>query len=207
MWLLAGLLIVHCCVASTAAHADDKNAPVTIGVLDFDKLVDGYTKYQDAQEALKQQSVELDEQLKARDLLTPDEGARFDTLIVNQSRTPAEQAELDGLLKAGNDRRAELLALSGKAARTDAENARIKELQDSLKSNSDAKVNLQNALLKILLKQKQTTEKQYMDAVNKIVADVAANRHLSVVLVKDAVVWNAPSVDITDDVLKQLNKK
>jgi Skp family chaperone for outer membrane proteins len=202
--LLMSLLALNCW-NTKSANAADKDA-VTIGVLDESKLSNGYLKYQDAMKVLDQKAQNLDEQLKSRDLLTADEGTKFDTLIVKKDRTTDEQTQLDALIKSGNDRLAELLALSGKATRTDAENARIKELQATLKSNSAPKQNLQNTLLKSLLDEKHATEKMYTDLANKTVIDVANDKHITIVLSKDAVVWNAPNIDITEDVLKQLNK-
>ena len=202
--LLVSLFAVNGWNIKSAKAADDS---VKIGVLDENKLSDSYTKYQDAMKVIDDKAQSLDEQLKARDLLNTDEGTKFDALIVKASRTPDEQTQLDALIKSGNDRRAELLALSGKATRTDAETARITELQTTLKSNGDAVQKLQDALLKSLLNEKHATEKQYTDLANQTVIDVAKDKKLTIVLSKSAVVWNAPSVDITDDVIKQVNKK
>jgi Skp family chaperone for outer membrane proteins len=202
--LLVSLFAVNCWNIKSAKAADDS---VKIGVLDENKLSDGYTKFNDAMKVIDDKAQSLDEQLKARDLLNTDEGTKFDALIVKTSRTPAEQAQLDALIKSGNDRRAELLALSGKATRTDAETARITELQTTLKGNGDAVQKLQDALLKSLLNEKHATEKQYTDLANQTVIDVAKSKKLTIVLSKTAAVWNADSVDITDDVIKQVNKK
>jgi len=202
--LLLSLFALNCWNVKSAKAADDS---IKIGVLDESKLSDSYTKYQDAMKVIDQKAQSLDEQLKARDLLNADEGAKFDTLIQKSTRTADEQAQLDALLKSGNDRRAEILALSGKATRTDAETKRITELQTTLKSNSDAVQKLQDALLKLLLDEKHTTEKTYTDLANKTVIDVAKDKKLTIVLSKSAAVWNMPNVDITDDVIKQLNKK
>jgi Skp family chaperone for outer membrane proteins len=202
--LLVSLFAVNCWNIKSAKAADDS---VKIGVLDENKLSDGYTKFNDAMKVIDDKAQSLDEQLKARDLLNTDEGTKIDALIVKTSRTPAEQAQLDALIKSGNDRRAELLALSGKATRTDAETARITELQTTLKGNGDAVQKLQDALLKSLLNEKHATEKQYTDLANQTVIDVAKSKKLTIVLSKTAAVWNADSVDITDDVIKQVNKK
>ena len=202
--LLISLLAVNCWHIKSARAADDS---VKIGVLDENKLSDGYTKYQDAMKVIDDKAQSLDEQLKARDLLDNDEGAKFDLLIVKANRTPDEQTQLDALIKSGNDRRAELLALSGKASRTDAETKRITELQTMLKSNGDAVQKLQDTLLKSLLDEKHATEKKYTDLANQIVIAVAKDKKLTIVLSKSAVVWNADNVDITDDVIKQVNKK
>ena len=203
--LLVSLFAFNCWNIKSANAAD--NDSVKIGVLDENKLSDGYTKYQDAMKVIDDKAQSLDEQLKARDLLNADEGAKFDALIVKTSRTPDEQTQLDALIKSGNDRRAELLALSGKATRTDAETARITELQTTLKGNGDAVQKLQDALLKSLLDEKHATEKQYTDLANQTVIDVAKSKKLTIVLSKSATVWTADSVDITDDVIKQVNKK
>jgi len=205
--LLAGFFAINSFSPINVAHADksDKTA-VTIGVLDEGALSDKYTLYQEAMKAIDQRAQQLDEQLKARDLLNAEEGTKFDALIVKAQFTADEQKELDGLLKTGNDRRAELLSLSGKATRTDAENSRIKELQAMLKTNGDARQKLQDTLLKNLLDQKHQTEEKYIGMANEAVAQIAKDKNLTLVLSKNAVVWNSPSIDITDEVVKQLNK-
>lgn len=202
--LLISLFAINCWNIKSANAADDS---VKIGVLDESKLSDNYTKYQDAMKVIDQKAQDLDEQLKARDLLSADEGTKFDTLILKKDRTADEQTQLDALIKSGHDRRAELLTLSGKATRTEDETKRIAELQNSLKANGDAVQKLQDALLKSLLDEKHSTEKQYTDLANTTVINVAKDKKLTLVLSKSAVVWHAPAVDITDDVLKQLNKK
>lgn len=202
--LLVSLFAFNCWNVQSARAADDS---VKIGVLDETKLSENYTKYQDAMKVIDKKAQDLDEQLKARDLLNADEGTKFDTLITKKDRTADEQTQLDALIKSGQDRRAELLALSGKATRTDDETKRITELQTSLKSNSDAVQKLQDALLKSLLDEKHSTETEYTDLANKTVVDVAKDKKLSIVLSKNAAVWSAPNVDITDDVIKKLNKK
>lgn len=182
-------------------------ADIKLGVLDEGKLSDEYTSFQEAMQAIDQRAQNLDEQLKARDLLDAKEGERFDTLIIKLELSEDEQKELDGLLKSGNDRRNDLQSLSGKASRTDEDNARVEELRNILRTNTDAAQKLQDELLKGLLDQKHKTEEEYIKRANDTVAEIAKQKKLDLVLSKGAVVWNAPSVDITEDVLKKLNKK
>lgn len=201
--LLSALFITIGASTIQSAHAAD----VKLGVLDEAKLSDEYTAFQEAMKAVDQRAQNLDEQLKARDLLDEKEGGRFDTLIIKLDLSEEEQKELDELLKSGNGRLNELQSLSGKASRTDDDNARVEELRNILKTNAGSTQKLQDELLKGLLDQKHETEEKYIKQANNTVAEIAKQKKLDLVLSKGAVVWNAPSVDITEDVLKKLNKK
>lgn len=177
-----------------------------IGVLDEDKLAEGYTKYRDAALDLDKQAKELDAQLDARELLNETEGRRFDELIVKDKRNAGEETEFQNLLKAGAGRRAENAGLIGKAARTDAESARLKALTDQAQINASAVDALENGLFDTMKKRQQSLEDDYTNRANQVIQQVAADKKLALVWRKRAVIWSAPSTDITSEVLTRLNK-
>lgn len=179
---------------------------ITIGVVDEDKLGEGYTKYINAMKDINQRAQTLDKQLEARSLLTEVEGKRFDALIAKETRTAAEEAELQNLVKSGSERRAEFMKLNGQSKRTDAENARVKALLADAQRNAPALQKISDDLFNRIRKQEDQTSKEYTDQANKVIEAVAKEKNLTLVMRKRALIWNADSIDITKEVLDRLNK-
>jgi len=202
-WVAAlGLLLM----AGGAAHAQAAAQPLLIGVVDEDKLADGFTKYKNAVDALDQKAQNLDKEIPAREFLTDAEGTSFDTLIMEPTLGTDDQKTLDGLVKSGMDRRATYMGLVGQAVRSDQEAANMKDLQDTMTKNGPALRKLSDDLLAAIRKQQDDTDAQYTTQANNVVAQVAQDRKLALVVRKRAVVWSTDSIDITAEVLDRLNK-
>jgi Skp family chaperone for outer membrane proteins len=178
---------------------------LAVGVVDEDKLADGYKKYKDAVDAIDKRAQGLDAQIPAREFLSDEEGKSFDTLIVLPNPTAAQNTQLQGLIKAGMDKRATFMSLVGKATRNEAETSQMKGLQDQMTKNGPALRSVSDNLLATIRQQQDDTDKQYTDRANSVVAQVANDKKLMLIVRKKALVWSADSVDITDEVLKRLN--
>ena len=187
--------------APQVAHAQN----VMVGVVDEDKLADGYKKYKAAVDAIDKRAQSLDSQIPAREHLSDEEGKTFDALIVKTNPTPAENAQLDALIKSGMDKRATFMGLIGKATRTPEETAQMKALQDQAARNAPALRTTSDSLLATIRQQQDDTDKQYTDRANSVVAQVAADKKFMLIVRKKALVWSAEAIDITDEVLKRLN--
>lgn len=179
---------------------------VTIAVVDEDKLADGFTKYQNAIKELEKRSQGISGQLTARSLLNTDEAKDFDGIVAKSTLSQAEQGKVDGYIKTSNNRNDEYINLNGKVAKTDADTARIKELRDLATANSDAVGTLSDRLYAALKLQQDETDKQYTDQAKEAIVQVAKERKFTMVVRSRGVIWNVASIDITDDVLKRLNK-
>ena len=189
--------------ATPVAHA--QALPSTVGVVDEEKLADGYKLYQTAIGELDKRAQGLDTKIPAREYLNETEGKAFDSVVVLSKLSPAQQTQLDGLVKTGNDRKAEFLGLIGKADRTPADNTRLKELQDMASKNGPDLQRLSQNLLEAIRKQQDEVDKSYTDKANSVVIQVASEKKLSAVIRKKALVWSADNIDITEEVLKRLN--
>ena len=185
------------------AHA--QALPSTVGVVDEDKLADGYKEYQNAIASLDTRLQTLQDRMPAREYLNDTEGKAFDSIIVLTTLAPSQQTQLDGLVKTGADRRAEFLSLISNASRTPANNARLKELQDMATKNGPNLQTLSQSLLDSMRKQQDDVDKKYTDKANSVVIQVASEKKLNAIIRKKALVWSADNIDITDDVLKRLN--
>lgn len=190
---------------ASPAQAADKD--VAVGVLDEAKLGKDYAKFRDALAALNERAVAYDKQLDAREVLDETQSKRFDELIAKKNRTPAEETEFNNLVKVGTDRRTDLNGLAGKAARTPDEETRLKLFQGYMKTNTVVVRRLEDDLFQELKTTEEATNKTYIDLANAMVQKVAGEKKLTLVFRKDAVVWFAPAVDITDEVLTRLNRQ
>lgn len=180
---------------------------VQIGVVDEVKLGDGFKKFADAMGALMKLKDGLDTKLQAREYLTPDEAKTFDPAIVKGAKpgAPANTA-LDALVKTGQDRRTEYNGLIGKAVRSPEENTRMTLLASYASTNRVPLGALADQLTQQLRDEDSDTSKQYTDQASTVISQVANDRKLLIVVSKSATLYTLPSVDITDEVLRRLNK-
>lgn len=199
--LLIGAFATISPLAPRAAHAQT----MQIGVVDEDKLAEGYKKYKDAVEAIDKRAQSLDGQIPAREYLSDEEGKQFDSLIVVSSPTTAQSAQLQTIIKTGMDKRAAFMGLIGKSNRTPEETTRMKAMQDQAARNAPSLRTTSDALLAAIRQQQDETDKQYTDRANSVIAQVAADRKFGMVVRKKALVWSLPTIDITEEVLKRLN--
>lgn len=188
-------------LAPRAAHAQ----AVSMGVVDEDKLAEGYKKYKTAIEVIDKRAQDLDGQIPAREYLSDAEGKQFDTLIVKTSPTAKENTDLQGIIKIGLDKRAVFMGLIGKSNRTAEETVQMKALQDQAARNTPALRGTSDALLAAIRTQQDETDKLYTDRANSVIAQVAGDKKFALVVRKKALVWSLPTIDITEEVLKRLN--
>lgn len=177
-----------------------------VGVVDEDKLAEGFKKYSDAVGAVDKLAQSLDSKIPAREFLPEAEGKRFDALMQKPTPAAADTKELDALVKTGLAGRAEYMALVGKADRSAAENTRMGALQTLMTRNGPALQELSQKLLTMIRTQQETVDKDYTNRANSVVGQVAAEKKLMLIVRKKALVWSADSVDITGEVLARLNK-
>lgn len=202
--ILSLCAIIGAFTSTTVARAADA---VVVGVLDESKLGKDFVKYRSELDDLSKRAVVYDAQLDAREVLSDAEGKRFDELIAKKTRTPAEETEFQALIKTGADRRKDMSGLIGKAQRTPDEETRLKTVQSSMLTNKAAVRRLEDDLFQDLKNIEDATNKKYIDMANEMVRKVAVEKKLTVVFRKDAIVWFAPAVDITEEVLTRLNRQ
>jgi len=207
--LLGVLAALSCFSAVTTLHptpAAAQGQTIQIGVVDEDKLADGFKKYADAVAAIDKRAQDLDAKIPAREFLSPDEGRPFDALIVKSSLSAAETAQLNDLVKTGTGRRAEYLGLVGKAVRSDQESTRMTTLQGYSTANGPQLRQLSDQLLALVRTQQDATDKEYTGRANDVVADVAREKKLLLIVRKKALIYSSDAVDVTNEVLNRLNK-
>lgn len=197
--LLLGVLLL-------SARAEAWAQAPGIGIIDEDRLAQGYTRYREALVNLDKQAQEMDAKLQARELMDSQSAKRFDFLILKEGRSAAEETELDTLSKKGNALRAEQLGLIGKVDRSDADTKRLEQLNGAAQVNSGALQSLSDKLFESYKARQTKIDDENTDRANKVIEQVAGDKKLALVWRKRAVIWNAPALDITGEVLSRLNK-
>lgn len=200
------LLCAMLMLAGALSQAQAQAQAVSIGIVDEDRLASGYTRYREALVSLDKQAQEMDTRLQARELLDPVAAARFDALVLKETRSQADETELSNLEKKGNGLRAELMGLNGKVDRSQADIKRLEELNGASQLSAGAVQALSDKLFESYKARQTKIDNENTDRANKVIQQVAADKKLSLVWRKRAVIWNAPALDITDAVLTQLNK-
>ena len=210
---VAALALLLGALAGDPASAADANTAVAIGSIDADRVFNEYEKRIQLYQNLANLKAELEQKLALRNdnlLLTDAEFKQLLDLKLNPKQQEADAKKIEELLAISRQRDKELETLQQKQDATDAEKARRTELANQknnvTKALEDERENYQTEL------DKQTIEANREVAldVQTAVADVAKNKNLAIVFNKsfgaiEFVLYS--SNDITDDVLKRLNKK
>ena len=110
------------------------------------------------------------------------------------------------MVTTGADRRTSYLALIAKTNRTADEEGKIKQYLEYSKGNDAALRAIGDKLFGKIKQDQDDAEKKFTEQANNVIIDVAKKKGLKVVVRKRALVWSADEVDITKDVLAQLNK-
>lgn len=180
-------------------------ATITVGIVDDELVSEKYVKYNAAFDALKTRGETIESYANTRALLKDDEAASFEPLVLKSAPTADDTTKIAAFTKTANDRRQENINLTGKVAKTEDDNKRIKETNDLFKANGTKSDALYQKLRTELDNQVVAARKQYSDNVKKVVGEVAKDRKFSVVLMASSVMWNSPAIEITQEVLKRLN--
>lgn len=204
---VARLAAMVCVVGfSSVTSARVQAQTVTIGSVEEGKLGVGFKKYKDAMDVFEKQTQSVDDQLHAREFLDADEGRRFDTLAQKDARSGGDETAFQALVATGKDRRAKYMLNLGVEKSAPAELAFRKKMEAQAAANQTQLRAISDAMVSKLKKTNDDINKRYADQIKAAVAQVATEKKLTIVVAAEAVVWQAPTTDITDDVLARLNK-
>ncbi|MCL6519142.1 MAG: OmpH family outer membrane protein [Armatimonadetes bacterium] len=199
--------------AMTVAIAADAKAAMQFGTVDIEKAYAGYQKSAQIKDELKaaydKANLKLD-LMKANKLLTSEEIAELVELSTKDKQTEADKARINTLLDASKKRDQEMQMLEQKQDASDAEKARLQQLIEQRKNSEEA----YKKSFETLQKELTNKENELLSAAKKDIVDavatVAKEKGISIVFnrsigLADFIIYSA--VDITDDVIKKLNKK
>ena len=203
LWVLA-LAAALVVVAGGAGLAKE---PSNIGVVDYEKVLAGYTEYQAAAQKMQafvaERQARLSQKVQTR-LLVEAELTEYDALSKLAAPTDENKKRLTELLAASDQREQELDTLQATATRTPEQEKRLQELRGAVDASQKALTALQGQLEKEIADEKTRVTKPMQDKLDKTYAAVATEMKLAVIINKGDVLYGGE--DITDKVLARLNK-
>jgi Skp family chaperone for outer membrane proteins len=205
-------------VFSGGAHAKGSEPKGQIPVfasVDLDRAFNNYDKKKKADEELASfvDGLKTKFQLKqANPLLTADEFNQLSDLSSKASPTPDEKKKLDQLIAESNRRVQEFQSLQQKPNASDVEKAQLAKYQSEQNDTNNFLSDENKKGMDQINSKQADMMKSLLGDIDVAISDLAKDRGYTMVFNK-AAVNGAPSVvlysgvDITDDVLKKLNKK
>jgi len=181
--------------------------------VDVQKVMSGYNKGKEIDDQFRTLVQNLQTKLKLRQankLLTDEEFKQLADLKVLDKPTADDQKKIESLTATSNQREQEFTTLQQKPNATDAEKAKLKEYQDRIDKANAALASDQEKYQADLTKQDADNQRQNTEAIETAVSAVAKDKGIAMVFTKTIgpypIVMYA-STDISEDVIKKLNKK
>jgi Skp family chaperone for outer membrane proteins len=185
-----------------------KPVDIKIGVVDVDRVAEGYTEAKNARAQLDALQTQLSAALEMRQkysLLSPSELDEMEKLSALPKPEAKDTAAIQELRKKGDILAAELEALRNKKDVTDTDKARLKDLTDvGAKTNADIETRRQSYADQFGSKQKDMEEK-IQTKMEAAIGELAKQKGLWTVIDKSVIHWGC--IDITDDLIAKLNKE
>ncbi len=196
-------------LASTAARAQKPEArPGQVGVVDWQKMLEDFTAYQDSakvyQEFVQQREGRLRKELSLR-MLTKEEKKEYDDLAAVPAPNDQQKQRIGELEKLSGSREEEFASLQSKASPAEAETKRLDELRAISTARSKELQDLQTALREEVAKKDEELMKPLEEKIKAALGEIAKERNLIVILRKENVLHGG--VDITSALAARVNKK
>lgn len=208
--IIAVLISVMMLATMGAVMAAD---PPNFAVADADRLFKEYTKRQQLYTEIEALKARLEKQLELRNanrLLTDQEFKQLTDLDAKAQKADADNNQIRSLLDTSKQRDQELQALQQKQDATEADTAKRTELETRLR-------NVNQSLQENKVKFEEDLNKQLIEANTQCTKDIEAAVAAEAKAKGFTMVFNKSfgavefvlysTADITDDVLKRLNKK
>ncbi len=190
---------------------DGTSQPVTIGLVDMEKLTDNYQALKQDDEQYRQTVLRQQRMLETRILLEAKEWEELDALEKKETEgklTDAERRRLEELRKLTEQRLTEMRHLQLKENKTSAESKRLEYLINLQNANREKLQQLAQQIDDELRKLGEVILARHRDRIREAAKQVAQQLGLKLVITADdeLVLYSEPSLDITDKMLELLNK-
>lgn len=205
--LIALVLAIPAWRAMTAAPAPQ---PVTLGLVNMQKLIDGYKALQEDDARYRQAVQRRQQMLDARELLEPKEWDELDALERKEAEgklTDSERKRLEELRKLTDQRRAEIDRLRLKGQLSEEERKRLEYLQNLQRTNQPKLQELADKFRQELDEINRRVTQMHHQRLRDAAKQVAQQLNLKLILVDDDdnILYAESTLDITDQVLAVLN--
>jgi Skp family chaperone for outer membrane proteins len=182
-------------------------APSLVGSVDLSKLLAGYKKKADLDAQIQALSQKLDAQFKQQvgsDMLTKDEQTKLTALLSEANPSSPDQAQITALQQESASAAQALAALQQKANPSAADQAQLTALTQQHQAGQQALQDVADAYKAQVQAEQDTLSAQLSATVKTAITAVAQQHGLALVFDSQFAIYC--SNDITDEVLKQLNK-
>ncbi len=209
-WFPVAILIALAIPAWRAMTIAPAPQPVTLGLVDMQKLIEGYKALQEDDARYRQTVQRRQQMLEARELLEPKEWDELDALERKEADgklTDSERKRLEELRKLTDQRRVEIDRLRLKGQLSEEERKRLEYLQNLQRTNQPKLQELADKFRQELEEINQRVVQMHRQRIRDAAKQVAQQLNLKLVLVSDEdnVLYADPALDITDQVLAILN--
>lgn len=196
--------VVLAAAVSGGARAD--SGP-SFGSIDLGKVQTGYTKRADLEKSIQDLADRLQMAIKTQstsDMLSLAQQKQLGDLLVKPNQTDADRSAETTLQNQSRADATELATLQQKQNLSDTERGRLDVLTKEQQAGKAAIEQVNSDYSDQVRQQQDKVSAQFTDLVRQAIAAVAKDKGLSVVFDSSVAVYTAN--DITDDVLKRLNK-
>jgi len=203
-WCAPVVAVAMIASVPVAAHAAETGA---FGSVDLGKIQAGYAKRGDLEKSIQDLGERLTAAMKQQessDMLDAAHEKQLGDLLVKPNITDADRAAISKLMAQSSADATELAGLQQKQNLSDTDKSRLDFLTKERQSNKAAIDQLKADYTDQLRAQQDKVSTQFTDIVRQAIAAVAKEKSLGVVFDSTVAIWTAN--DITDDVLKRLNK-
>ncbi len=210
IWLSLVLGFLLSLTAWRAMTFDAQNQPVTLGLVNMEKLIANYQALKQDDEQYRQTVQRRQKMLEVRALLEAKEWEELDNLEQKEAEgklTDAERKRLEELRKISEQRFTELQHLQLKERKTDEERKRLEYLLNLQNSNREKLQKLMQKFEEELAKLNEVLTARHRDRIREAAKQVAQQLGLKMVIIADddLVLYAEPSLDVTDKMLEILN--
>lgn len=177
------------------------------GSVDIQQVLSGYTKKGDFDkqlQALHDQLYGYLQQQSAYPMLSEADQTQLGALLAKPNQTDQDKAQITALEQKSTQAAQELSALQNKTAPTADDNARMTQLLQQQQAGKTALQDMETTYNQQVSAKSDALSAQLSASVKAAITTVAKQRKLAVVFDSQVAIYTAN--DITDDVLKTLNK-
>lgn len=209
-WLVFASSVLLTLTAWRAMTFDSSSQPITMGLVDMEKLVANYQALKQDDEQYRQTVQRRQKMLETRALLEAKEWEELDNLEqkeANGKLTDTERRRLEELRKLSEQRFTELQHLQLKESKNEQERKRLEYLLNLQNSNREKLQKLMQKFEEELTKLNEILTTRHRQRIREAATQVAQQLGLKIIMISDddLILYAETSLDVTDKVLEILN--
>ena len=205
--LALSLLGLPALTHSALAAPSAATGPMVFGSVDLDKIIAGYGKKATYDQQVQDLNAKLDAQFKQQvnyDMLTKAQQTQLTALLSKPGATSQDQAAITALQAQSTRDAQELATLQQKPGPNADDQARLTALTQQHQAGQQALKDVADGYSAQVTARQQQLSTELSNTVREAIVAIAKERGMSMVFTAQVAIYS--SNDITEDVLKRLNK-